>query len=127
VAAGTTIAGTVLGFRNSLAQADESAGEERVAKLIACAVAYLDDNHRRARLVLEESVGKARNQVVADLEGRLRAEQRSLRDAEGGLRRATKAGDGNAGHLGELKESLAALGALQSRAAALLTRATAGR
>jgi hypothetical protein len=127
VAAGATIAGTVLGFRNSLAQADESAGKERIATLTACATAYLDDNHRRARLVLEESVGKARNQVVADLEDRLRAEQQSLRAAEGGLRRAAMAGAGNADHLRALKESLAALGALQTRAGVLLSRAMAGR
>jgi hypothetical protein len=124
VGLGSVVVGAAAGLRKAISDAGEKDARARAEALRAVLDPFFADNRRRAQQSLDQSIDDVEQQVVADLERRLRSEEASVREALTAVEGASHAAE-NDGALADLDDRIAQISALRQQVSATLAQALA--
>jgi GTP-binding protein EngB required for normal cell division len=122
VGIGSTVVGAAAGLRKAITDTEQTDVQARADALRAVLDPFFADNRTRARQSLDQSIDEVRQQVVADLERRLRSEEASVREALAAVEGASQAAEDDGG-LADLGHRIGRINELRDRVSATLAQA----
>jgi Dynamin family len=121
---GSTVVGAAAGLRKAITDTEQTDAQAQADALRAVLVPFFTDNRRRAQQSLDQSIDEVEQQVVADLERRLRSEEASARDALAAVEGASRAAEDDGG-LADIENRIKQISELRDQVSATLAEALA--